>query len=38
VVHPDRWLLWLGFLFVLSAAKFPFGIVGKLRLGALKRS
>jgi len=31
VVHPDRWLLWLGLLFVLSVYKFPTGIVGKLR-------
>src|SRR5258707_2852897 len=25
--HPDRWLLWLGVLFVLSVYYFPFGIV-----------
>jgi branched-chain amino acid transport system permease protein len=31
LVHPDRWLLWLGLLFVLSVYKFPTGIVGKLR-------
>jgi branched-chain amino acid transport system permease protein len=31
VVDPDRWLLWLGLLFVLSVYKFPAGIVGKLR-------
>ena len=31
LVHPDRWLLWLGILFVLSVYRFPAGIVGKLR-------
>ena len=34
LVHPDRWLLWLGILFILSIYRFPFGIVGKLRLKA----
>jgi len=29
--HADRWLLWLGILFVLSVYFFPTGIVGKLR-------
>lgn len=29
--HPDRWLLWLGILFVLSVYFFPRGIVGWLR-------
>lgn len=29
--HPDRWMLWLGVLFVLSVYFFPTGIVGKLR-------
>jgi branched-chain amino acid transport system permease protein len=29
--HPDRWLLWLGVLFVLSVYYFPRGIVGELR-------
>jgi branched-chain amino acid transport system permease protein len=29
--HPDRWLLWLGVLFVLSVYYFPLGIVGQLR-------
>jgi branched-chain amino acid transport system permease protein len=31
VVSPDRWLLWLGVLFVLSVYHFPTGIVGRLR-------
>ena len=29
--NPDRWLLWLGLLFVLSVYFFPTGIVGRLR-------
>ena len=28
---PDRWLLWLGVLFILSVYFFPNGIVGRLR-------
>jgi branched-chain amino acid transport system permease protein len=35
-VHPDRWMLWLGVLFVLSVYFFPVGIVGKLRLRRLR--
>ncbi|MGQ3075161.1 MAG: branched-chain amino acid ABC transporter permease [Ferrovibrionaceae bacterium] len=31
LLHPDRWLLWLGVLFVLSVYFFPTGIVGRLR-------
>ncbi len=31
LLHPDRWLLWLGVLFVLSVYFFPKGVVGKLR-------
>jgi len=31
IVSPDRWLLWLGILFVLSVYYFPSGIVGRLR-------
>jgi len=31
IFDPDRWLLWLGILFVLSVYFFPFGIVGRLR-------
>jgi branched-chain amino acid transport system permease protein len=30
-VEPERWLLWLGVLFVLSVYHFPTGLVGKLR-------
>jgi branched-chain amino acid transport system permease protein len=30
-LHPDRWLLWLGLLFILSVYFFPQGIIGKLR-------
>ncbi len=36
VLTPDRWLLWLGVLFVLSVYHFPAGVVGRLRLLALK--
>jgi branched-chain amino acid transport system permease protein len=35
LVSPDRWLLWLGVLFVLSVYHFPTGLVGRLRLAAL---
>mgnify|MGYP003333992151 CR=1 FL=1 len=31
VLTPDRWLLWLGLLFVLCVYHFPTGIVGRLR-------
>ncbi len=31
LLSPDRWLLWLGVLFVLSVYYFPTGIVGRLR-------
>ncbi|UDM51772.1 branched-chain amino acid ABC transporter permease [Cupriavidus sp. MP-37] len=31
LLHPDRWLLWLGLLFVLSVYYFPQGVVGRLR-------
>ena len=34
LVSPDRWLLWLGVLFVLSVYHFPNGIVGRLRAAA----
>ena len=36
-LHPDRWLLWLGVLFILSIYFFPIGIVGKLRLRAYRK-
>jgi len=36
VLTPDRWLLWLGVLFVLSVYHFPAGVVGRLRALALK--
>lgn len=36
VFTPDRWLLWLGVLFVLSVYHFPTGVVGRLRALALK--
>lgn len=31
LLHPDRWLLWLGVLFVVCVYFFPLGIVGRLR-------
>jgi len=31
LLHPDRWLLWLGVLFIVCVYYFPTGIVGKLR-------
>ena len=37
IVTPDRWLLWLGVLFVLSVYHFPTGVVGRLRALAVKR-
>jgi branched-chain amino acid transport system permease protein len=36
LVSPDRWLLWLGLLFVLSVYHFPSGVVGRLRALALR--
>ncbi|MCX2725489.1 branched-chain amino acid ABC transporter permease [Roseibium salinum] len=33
LVAPERWLLWLGILFILSVYFFPTGIVGRLRAG-----
>jgi branched-chain amino acid transport system permease protein len=33
LLTPDRWLLWLGVLFVLSVYHFPSGVVGRLRGG-----
>jgi branched-chain amino acid transport system permease protein len=37
IVSPDRWLLWLGILFVLSVYYFPSGVVGRLRAMRAKR-
>ena len=37
ILHPDRWLLWLGLLFILSVYFFPTGVVGRLRESALRR-
>jgi branched-chain amino acid transport system permease protein len=34
LISPDRWLLWLGLLFVLAVYHFPSGIVGRLRSGS----
>jgi branched-chain amino acid transport system permease protein len=38
LLSPDRWLLWLGLLFVLSVYYFPTGIVGRLRAAAARRA
>jgi branched-chain amino acid transport system permease protein len=38
LLSPDRWLLWLGVLFVLSVYYFPTGVVGKLRANAARQS
>ena len=35
LLSPDRWLLWLGVLFVLSVYYFPTGVVGRLRASRL---
>ena len=37
-ISPDRWLLWLGLLFVLSVYHFPSGVVGRLRARAARRA
>ena len=37
LLSPDRWLLWLGVLFVLSVYYFPTGVVGRLRASAPAR-
>ena len=34
LLSPDRWLLWLGVLFVLSVYYFPSGVVGRMRAAA----
>lgn len=36
ILSPDRWLLWLGLLFVLSVYYFPTGVVGRLRASAIR--
>jgi branched-chain amino acid transport system permease protein len=36
LLSPDRWLLWLGLLFVLSVYYFPTGVVGRLRTAAFR--
>jgi branched-chain amino acid transport system permease protein len=38
LLSPDRWLLWLGVLFVLCVYYFPAGVVGKLRALRLRAS
>ena len=37
LLHPDRWLLWLGVLFVVCVYYFPLGIVGRLRQSAARK-
>lgn len=36
LLSPDRWLLWLGLLFVLSVYYFPTGVVGRLRAAGVQ--
>jgi branched-chain amino acid transport system permease protein len=31
ILHPDRWLMWLGLIFILAVYYAPTGIVGQLR-------
>jgi branched-chain amino acid transport system permease protein len=38
LLHPDRWLLWLGLMFIASVYFFPTGIVGRLREMARPRT
>ena len=38
LLSPDRWLLWLGVLFVLSVYYFPTGVVGRLRAAAAQHA
>ncbi|HEV3044149.1 MAG TPA: branched-chain amino acid ABC transporter permease [Roseiarcus sp.] len=33
LLHPDRWLMWLGLMFILAVYFVPAGIVGALRKG-----
>jgi len=37
LLSPDRWMLWLGVLFVLSVYYFPTGVTGRLRAHALQK-
>jgi branched-chain amino acid transport system permease protein len=37
LLTPDRWLLWLGLLFVLAVYRFPTGLVGHWRARAVRR-
>ncbi|MDP2818342.1 MAG: branched-chain amino acid ABC transporter permease [Polaromonas sp.] len=37
LLSPDRWLLWLGLLFVLSVYYFPTGVVGRLRAAQINK-
>ena len=37
LLHPDRWLLWLGLAFVLAVYFAPSGIVGALKVDEAKR-
>ncbi len=37
LVSAERWLLWMGVLFVLSVYHFPAGVVGRLRAFALRK-
>lgn len=38
LLSPDRWLLWLGLVFVLSVYHFPTGVVGRLRTMRAERT
>jgi branched-chain amino acid transport system permease protein len=38
LISPDRWLLWLGILFVLSVYHFPSGVVGRLRAASTPKA
>ena len=38
LLHPDRWLLWLGVLFIVCVYYFPLGIVGRLRQRSAHKS
>ena len=37
IFSPDRWLAWLGILFILSVYYFPEGVVGRMRIWAMTR-